>query len=201
MKRLTMILAFCALCIGSVSAQDFGVRAGLNIASVGPDNQGLKSKVGFNVGAVVDINLTGSLYLQPGLYISTKGYTAEDDLYTKDKKSTLGYIEMPVLLSYKLDLGSAALRFDAGPYFAFGAFGKIKSTAIYTGEEYSYKNFDKDEGDVKKFDTGLRLGAGAEFGQLYAGLGFEFGFVNLAEDDANITLKNRCFMINLGYNF
>lgn len=45
MKRLTMILAFCALCIGSVSAQDFGVRAGLNIASVGPDNQGLKSKV------------------------------------------------------------------------------------------------------------------------------------------------------------
>ena len=58
----------------------FGVRAGLNISNIsgeyGPDSENkldLDSRIGFQIGAVIDLPITNGFYLQPGLFVTTRG--------------------------------------------------------------------------------------------------------------------------------
>lgn len=188
----------------------YGIRGGLNVASMsnsgGPD---LKSKVGFNLGVAVDIPILESFYVQSGLYYTMKGYKYELDMSTSqgqywastEVKATMGYLEIPVLASYRYNFDEKnQLQFDFGPYFAYGLHGKAKNeTSSNTG--YSHKeDIDVfDEGNGKRFDMGLQVGAGITIEKhYYVGLAYEFGLVSVEKDRK---AKNRNFMVNVGYQF
>ena len=53
---------------------------------------------------------------------------------------------------------------------------------------------------------GFKLGCGAEFNKLYAELGYQFGVMNIAQDDATYNPADEAahtgnFFINVGINF
>lgn len=217
MKKF-LFLVVCVLCTWAASAQyasdasgsffsvekadqpvTFGIRGGVNFAKQTASSDGYdfsaKNNVGFNVGVCVDIPLLESLYLQSGLYYTVKGYKIEEG--SEKEKATPSYLEIPILASYRYNFSnSTQLQINFGPYLAYGIAGKYKW-------EYDSKNEDEkyfDDDDIKKFDAGLAFGAGITFSHIFVGINYDLGLTNVWKD-SDISLKNRCLSINLGYNF
>lgn len=184
----------------------FSIRGGLNVASLSLEGIDTKSKAGFHAGVGVDFPILESFYVQSGLYYSMKGvkfdYTSSGEKF--EDKLNIGYIEIPVLASYRYNFDDAnQLQFNFGPYFAYGVHGKVKETATYRGVSYEddYGWFSND-GYVKgkRFDMGLQLGLGVTLAKhFYVGVAYEFGLVNQVKD-SNAT-KNSNFMASVGYQF
>ena len=218
MKKILLVL-MCAVCTLTASAQyasdggsffsaeksdqpvTFGIRGGVNFAKQTASSNGYnfsaKNNVGFNVGVCVDIPMMESLYLQSGLYYTVKGYKLEEDGETE--KATPAYLEIPILASYRYNLGSSTqLQVNFGPYLAYGIGGKYKWE--YEGESEDMDYFD-DENDTKRFDAGLAFGAGVTFGHIFVGINYDLGLTNIIKDGDDGSLKNRCLSINVGYNF
>lgn len=208
----------------------FGVRAGLNINSLsysGDELSGdLKSRAGFHVGAVVDWNVAKNVYIQPGIYFTTRGTKYElrssewDYSSSTDGKMNMNYLQIPVSVSYRFPIGNI-LKIDVnvGPYIALGLGGKMKVNyrdeydgEWYDVEKFEYKIFEKSSedrngGDFKRFDAGLRFGAGVHIKKFFVGLNYDLGLTNLARIDEysywldNEKFKNGSLQISVGYNF
>ena len=89
----------------------------------------------------------------------------------------------------------------AGPYAAYGVGGKYKLSGSVgsVGAETESDVFG-DDGFLKRFDAGLGLGVGAEFGPLLLDLGWDMGLVNIV-DSSDGDLKNQNAYLSVGYRF
>ncbi len=125
---------------------------------------------------------------------------------------------------------NAQLQVNFGPYFAVGLGGKMKieETEGKYKDKYEYKMFAKakdgyyderkgeyidgnDNLGFKRFDAGLSIGAGVLlYKHYFVGFQYEFGLVNMLSSDYQYndydeeyknSLKNRNFMLSVGYNF
>lgn len=177
----------------------FGVRAGLNFANMSWEEDhsslSLDSRTAFNVGLSVDFPLLQSMYIQSGLYLSSKG--CKEKSGSEEITMSPMYLEIPVLASYRYDISeSTQLQLNVGPYFGYGIGGKYEAEK----GDYSYDEDFFEDDDVKKFDCGLQIGAGVTFGKVYVGCGYQFGMANII-DDSDLSVKHKNFMINVGYNF
>jgi len=210
-----------ALLLGiSLNAQDkpltFGVKAGMNLANFGGDGaDGMDAKIGFNVGVTVDYALTQDLYLLTGLEFTMKGAKDKGSISMIDEdfevvsfegKQTCNpmYLQVPIHLGYKLAIDdNTKIVLHAGPYLAYGVGGKVNTKGTYTeaGQAFSIDSdtdfFGKDK--FKRFDLGLGLGVGAEFGKIGVGLGYDFGLLNIA--DGGDKVRNMNASLTVGYKF
>lgn len=198
------VLAVSLLIGISASAQDspiqFGVKAGLNLSNFGGKaGDDLDAKIGFNVGVTVDYALTEDVYLLSGLELTTKGAKLSES----GAKLTFNpmYLQLPIHAGYKLAIAEGTkLVFHAGPYLAYGIGGKAKLTGA-GDEDYKIDFFgSEEEGGAKSFDFGVGLGVGAEFGQINAGLGYDFGLANISRSD-DAKLKTQNAYLTVGYKF
>ncbi len=164
----------------------FGIRAGVNVANFKSLGESWGSQCGYNVGVILDIP-AGSryFYVQPGLFLSQKGCDLAGE---KDKPA---YLEIPILLSGRFDItDKIQLQVNFGPYFAAGIFGK---------DALDWNCFGG-EGDYKRFDAGLSLGAGFNIAKhFYVGFQYEFGLANINKN--SIKIENRNCMIGIGVNY
>lgn len=205
----------------------FGVRVGLNINSLSSDNAAgesfndMNSRAGWHVGAVMDWNVAGNFYIQPGVYLTSRGAKSEcflsDDYDTGsvEMKINMTYLQIPILAQYRFDVGAVKIDVATGPYFALGLGGKAKFEESWGdgySEKWEWKVFKKstdevEDGDFKRFDCGWRIGAGVHFlKNYYVGLNYDLGFTNLCKVheygwEDGVKIKNRSFSITLGYNF
>lgn len=215
MKKMWLAVALTAGMLWSVNAQEvkFGVKAGMNLSTLGGDlkdymDMDQKNHVGFHIGAFVDWGLTENFYIQPGLFYTNKGVREEfkDEDYSLKLKVNLSYLEIPVLASYRIGISdNMKWHINAGPYLAYGLGGKFKYEGGEDGDD-DEKAFDEDEGDLKRFDFGLSFGTGVSFNAFYVGLKYDLGLVNIAGDaweneDGSAKIKNRNFAISVGYTF
>ena len=194
-KVLQASLLAVALLIGSnVSAQDspieIGVKAGANLSNIGGDMGDLtKTKFGFNVGLTFDYNFTPNIALLTGVEFTTKGAKIK----FIDENMNASFIQVPVHVGYKLPVSDAMkIVFHAGPYAAVGVAGKTKIDGV------KLDTFG-DNGILKRFDFGLGLGAGIEYGKICAGLGWDFGLLDLGKYDATARTQNG--YLSVGYKF
>lgn len=201
MKKIKVVLFAVALLIGvSASAQDqkaiFGVKGGVNMSNLSGDVNGNKAKIGFNVGITLDYAFTPEWYLLTGLEYTTKG--AKFDKIDGFKPSiNAAYIQLPIHAGYKLEVSDATkVVFHAGPYLAYGVNGKAKAKT--DGVEISENTFGDD--GFKRFDFGVGLGVGLEFGKIGVGLGYDFGLVNII-DLSGASVKNGNAYLSVGYKF
>ncbi len=208
----TSLIAIALLLGISANAQEkpltFGVKAGMNISNFSGDGDS-DSKFGFNAGVTVDYALSSDLYLLSGLELTTKGAKDEvsatvSGIYAKTKfTATPMYLQLPVHVGYKLTVTEATkIVFHAGPYIAYGIGGKVKTevSTNASGKDVSDENkedFFGDEG-AKRFDFGVGLGAGVEFGKIGVGLGYDFGLTKLYDEGNN---KNMNAYLTVGYKF
>lgn len=189
----------------------FGVRAGMNVATVGGDEDDAKSKIGFFGGLGVDFNIVNSLSINSGLFFTQKGCKTDDidmdiEGYPMDANArfTMNFIELPVYLSYRLPLNlESSLQVFFGPYFDYGVYGKATADVKFKGELHGEKvsqsmDLFDDDYDFKRFHVGLGLGAAYAWSRFSVGLSYQWGMTEVVAD-AESYWNN--FNISVGYNF
>ena len=89
----------------------------------------------------------------------------------------------------------------AGPYVAYGIGGKskVKLSSSEGSAELGDVDVFGDDG-FKRFDAGLGLGVGAEFGPILVDLGWDMGLVDIS-GSSNGNVKNQNAYLSVGYTF
>jgi len=218
MKRKLIALFVLTTLMTAVawSQVSFGVRAGVNLQNVnGKDFVGDKLEndmiIGFNAGVNAEIPVAPDFFFQPGLLFSTKG--AKD----ADGTVSLGYLELPLHVMYKPQLGSGKIIFGFGPYVAYGITGKLKPDGesdidikFKNGDLTNEELIDIDNGEVfyfKAIDAGADIFFGYEFDfKLSVQLNAQLGLLNFwpsyeGDDEDDSIFKNTGFGLSLGYRF
>ena len=165
----------------------FGVRAGLNMATTQFDSQydSPSMTTAFHIGLSLDVPITEQFLFTTGLLYSAKGYKYDDGKVAES--ATAHYIDMPLLASYRLPIGSSlGLQFSAGPYVALGLGGSIKDDKA---SKYDQKFFDRNN----TFDYGVQAGASLVVSRHFiVGAAYQLGLASY---------RNRNIMVSVGYNF
>lgn len=192
------LLIVALLAVIGLNAQEkattFGIKGGLNLSNMSGDGQTADSKIGFNVGVTLDQLLAKDLYLLTGLEYSLKGAKGGGGTLN------LSYLQLPIHMGYKLVVAdNTKLVFRAGPYIGYAIDGTFKaggvSIDLFSDEFKGLVGFDV----LNRFDAGLGLGLGMEFGQIGVNLGYDFGLANIEKSGG--TTKNQNAYLSLGYRF
>ncbi len=180
MKKLLLCAAIAVFAMCNVNAQEmkFGVKAGVNFASLGgDDSDGLDGLTSFHVGGVLNIGVSEKFSVQPELVYSAQGASYDGG----DLK--LDYLNIPVLAKVMVADG---FSIEAGPQIGF-----LLSA--------------KDDGeDVKDFlkSTDFSGAVGVSY-QMETGLNFavryNFGLGNIVDGEGD--LKNNVIQLSVGYFF
>lgn len=184
-------------------AQQFGIKAGMNVSSLsteeGLDDQ--KSKIGFNAGVFMNAPLAENFSIQPELIYSQYGDKANGTVagneYSYSRK--LDYVTLPVMFQYN---ATPNFYLEAGPEFGLLVSAKNKIKNETSGQTVSESDNYKD--DLNGFNFGLGLGAGYYFTP-NVGLTARYvaGFTDIYKDGQNSgdAVKNNVFQVGLAYKF
>jgi hypothetical protein len=207
MKK-NILTALAVFAFGMTNAQEvnYGIRAGLNVSNWIGDTEGvdLKSKVGFNAGAFVEIKISEMFAVQPEVLFSTQGIKAEnveanvDGVdYTADVKFNLSYINIPVMFKYYV---AEKFNVEAGPQIGF--LTSAKTATKLDGYSQTVNQDVKDS--FESVDFGLNFGMGYDFtNRCFAGVRYNLGLSNLAKTEAgdDSKINNSVFSLSVGYKF
>src|SRR5690606_10649895 len=142
-------------------AQQFGVKAGMNVSSLSEDSnlsdQG--SKIGFNAGVFANIPIAASFSVQPELIYTQYGekydYTVPSTIITNATRSpgamNLYYVSLPVMLEYNV---TPSFYLEAGIEFGLLVSATDKSMNETTGETLPESNIYKDSLNCFNFRAG-----------------------------------------------
>lgn len=202
--------------ITNAQKASFGLRGGINFYNVtgklaNGDKLDNKLKTGFNAGVNAEIPIGIDFYVQPGVIYSAKGAS---DVFGTNNKINIGYIEVPVNLLYKPDLGKGKLLLGFGPYVAFGIGGNYIYNSGGDKRSIKFKNevtlaeaISQDHYYLKGFDAGANFLFGYEWAnrfsiQLNAGLGLVNIYTKVQSiDPGKSSQKNTGFGVSVGYRF
>jgi len=230
MKMTSKFLTLSAILILSTLAMQaqigFGLLGGVNFQNInGKDSNGDKLEngllTGFHAGVNVNIPVAPDFYFQPGILYSVKG--ANNEFFNPPVKASgdyttttrLSYVEMPLNLLFRPQLGNGHLLLGFGPYVAYGISGKetTQLNSMSIDRTVKFKNSVADWTDLlenayyRPFDAGANILFGYEFAmgafvQMNAQLGLlkinpEYGWIS----DDQAAYKNTGYGISLGYRF
>lgn len=139
----------------------------------------------YQAGVIGELQLTDNLYLQAEALYTRKGSTLKSSMGSDDTKVRIHYINAPVNLVYKMDVGFGKVFAGAGAYGGYG-FGK----KMY-----------KDTDTWKREDLGLSFTAGFELHSgVFLSINSQKGLLDIYKAD-NVSIKNRSFSATLGVFF
>ena len=201
-KLLIIVVAF-TMTTKSFAQVKYGVKAGLNLAnineksSLGSDNDGKTSKIGFHFGGTAEFPASEAVSVQTGLLFSSKGYKVS--YLGVSGSMNVNYLEIPINTIYKIEIGSSKLCLSAGPYLGYAVSGNLKSGDA----EVDLKIGSGDEDYYKALDYGLNIGAGVELNdKITIGLQYGIGLANISSyTEYGTSAKNNVFGISVGYMF
>ncbi len=189
MKNLLLI--FTLIVIGSFHNNAFsqesryGIKGGVNLATIGGDSEGVSSKVGIHLGAYASFKTSDLLTIQPEIVYSAQG--AQDDA-DGEFKAKYNYINIPVI--FKI-FPSEGFNIQAGPQLG-----------ILTSGKFSGGGVDVDiTSELNTLDFAIALGLGYDLENVNFALRYNLGVSNTAKDTGGETYPNRVFQISMGYTF
>ena len=177
----TLFVVVGLLLIGSLANAQvrFGVKAGVNASNVRQDfGYSENLLLGYQGGLVADIGLSSRLSFQPALLYTTKGFSSKLEFRNAQGALTetsraifrANYLELPVLLVYKVPIGSSCVFFGGvGYYVAMGIDGKTDFTGVAQTSNIVFgpKN-NRPEGAYNRMDEGVAAAAGLEMGKVFS---------------------------------
>lgn len=155
-------------------------------------------KIGYQLGVAAEFEIMSFLYVGTSLNFFQKGDKIIGESDTK--KTRLGYLDLPIVIGYKMPIGNVSVFGNIGPYTSVAIVGK--TSYIYEYEEHnsesSYPIEFGEFGEYKRFDSGVTIGAGADFKNYQLKANYYFGFVDINTSET-ITARNSVFNIVFTY--
>ena len=184
MKKVFLAAAIVTLGIAANAQTTFGVKAGLNIANLTGDTEGLNtsSLTSFNAGAFANIPVSSQFSVQPEVLYSGEGAKATGG------KLALNYVNIPVLFQYN----NSGFYGELGPQLGILTSAKAKPD---DGDDTDIKDVLKSTNFSLAFGAGYKLAGGLGFGVRY-----NLGLSNIADSDEG-TLKSNTFAVGVSYAF
>ena len=183
MKKILLLAVLTVLGFANVNAQEikFGIKGGLNFASISGDNtKGTDVVTSFNLGLLSEIPISKKFSFQPELMYSGQGYSLKDDTIA------LSYLNIPLMGKYYLTKG---LSVEAGPQVGFLLAAKNDKTNIK--DSFNTVDFGVNFGLGYKLDNGLNFVARYNLG---------LTDINNVESSSSKN-KNSVFQLSVGYFF
>jgi hypothetical protein len=170
MKNLLLTLGLLVGIAGAANAQTgvkYGLKGGFNGATFsGTNSKGSEYKAGFAAGGFLNFGVSDLFSIQPELLYSQKGASVDNfqGVGGTTFKSTLGYLDVPIMLRVTAGDDGKGPFFEAGPQ---GSFVLHNRDFTQTGgtDTQSTKNTSTD--DLNKVVVGYVAGIGY---QLTSGL-------------------------------
>ncbi len=201
MRRIIFLILLCFAV--SSHAQHLQLKVGGGLSKLDCSSSAVSA---WRLGAGYELEFDQHWTFSPAVIFAIKGWGNPDEIvYKKDDNgnvlvdastnepqmgvkntSTLTYhIEVPLMLNYYLRTKERQyVVFSAGPYVAFGVAGKTKvkgDTDRFGAERYYYDFNPFNDGDCKRFEAGVQVGAGYQFSNgITAGLDFNYAFTKVA---------------------
>ena len=187
-----------AVATEDVSKTRWGIKGGLNFATIvlsnGSKSLSVESVAGAVAGVTIEHSFTPEWFFHSGLEVSMKGFNS-------DIKPTAFYVLLPAAAGYKFDIGKGwKLEPRAGLYVAYG----IGGSATAKGYSGSIKTF----GDkvLNTFDCGFLGGCFFSTGSIVIGIHGETGFADAKGDNLILSggaknARTSNVSITLGYLF
>lgn len=225
MKTMKLFIAVL-LCLSFMPAKAqwrLGAEVGIDLSSVNVITN--HTQIGSNGGITVDYTFKNNINLATGVYHTMKGAnTICADSYGYEMLVRLGYVELPLMIGYRIPIVSNIYLTPAiGGYFAWGVNG--------TGEFEKNKAFDDPDEFMNmpewsnpfeahhyhtatkpavvnafdRFDGGLRFGLNADIGKVNLSFNYDLGLKDMWSgfSGGNIVhpLRNRNATLAIGYKF
>ncbi|MEO7522791.1 MAG: porin family protein [Ferruginibacter sp.] len=230
MKKIILMAAIAVFSISSYAQVSFGAQVGANLG-MGKETYGFtnaptlssNAKVGFLIGVLAEVGF-GKLAFRPELNFVQRGSKSGVNFYngfstsSYSRKLTLNYIDIPLNVVYKLEIGKTGkVFFGLGPAIEIGLSGKddyadqdnngnpfTKHDVKFDGKKAANTSSNDFDTHYKRVDIGANVLAGFQLPMgVFAKLGYNLGFANIDpnKDDPNYlsTYKNRGFNICVGY--
>lgn len=204
MKKIILLAVVAMMATVSVNAQRTFVKPMVgatfsNLTSV----DDTKYKVGVVGGLEVGYHVSDPFALSAGLLVSMQGCALKDNEIVKDVKTTLTYLNVPILANYYVAPGFA-IKAGIQPGFLVGQ--KTKGSERISGEG-SWNDFDISETDgLKKFDLSIPIGLSYEFSDFIIDARYNLGLTKIIDDKDEYDVyggsdkaKNSVFMLTVGY--
>ncbi len=204
MKKMILAATMLLATIGFANAQSrpalrldanfVGSNLMQKVANTSVNN---KMIVGLRVGAAAEFALSNDgFYLAPGLAYTMRGAKMES---LSETTTRLHYLQIPVNAGMRFSFAdNMAISLEAGPYFAYGVAGTIKTKVA--GVTASVDAFG--DNGYNRFDLGLGLSAALSYDCYYVQIGYEHGLLNMLKNAPDKTsLRNHDFFVGLGVRF
>ena len=207
MRSFSMVMAVLVPVFAASGAPAFaqgtvavGVKGGATFATLRFENQEegrtqtFDTRPGVIGGLFVVWPADHRLALQTEVLFNQKGATFEAPGLSA--RTTVNYVEAPVLLRVSSPKSSGvSFHGFTGPSFGFWVSGETTSTV--QGQE----GIDEIDNDFKRFDLGLVVGAGVEFGRLVVDGRYAWGLRDIDKQIDESTIRNRHFAFMTGVRF
>lgn len=190
MKKLLIITCLVLLSsFGAFAQFNLGLKAGLNYTTIKAQNQEFDENGVLGYQAGVWARIGKSFYLQPEIYLGTKGSTLEftSGGNTVDVKQKFTTLDVPLLLGTKFGTDKLNFRIMAGPAFQFNldesnnAFSQAVDPNFYKYRDYV---------------TNAQIGAGVDLGDLSVDLRYE---TSLQDINKNNGQKQNLLHLSVGF--
>lgn len=195
---LTVIIAVI-ISSSAVKSQEtgLGIEGGINISNVSTTpSVNLNSRTGFMIGGFADIGVSRIASIKPGVRYIVKGFTSSGNGSTISEN--LHYIELPLLVKFRIPLNEVKPYFEAGPTLAIQLSASEDQTFGTQAQNY-------DAGFLyETIDFGLYFGSGVEFNvgnkiAMFTGGGYSLGLSNTSKTATSV--RNRGFQFTAGVKF
>jgi len=183
------ILSLFTLCIAVGSSAQINVKTalGFSVTDFSEDVNGVKAKYGAQIGASVAFYVNDNLYIDPGLFSTSKSTEFETNSSTASAEAYVEGLRIPIAVGYNLigDVDTfASLRVFAGP----------------SGYFITSVGRDVNKADFKRFNWGVFSGGGLDVWRVFIEVSYEWSLTNIQKDVTGIDLgKHRSVYVNFGY--
>lgn len=193
MKKVVLVLAIIAVGFGAQAQVKFGVKAGLNgynFSGDEADDLNTETKIGFNVGGLVNVPISEKFSFQPEVVFSTEGakISEGDDRINFN----LNYINIPLLAQFNSASGFYA---EAGPQIGLLMSAKTDSKIGGVSADEDIKDQLKGTNFSVAIGAGYKLASGLGFGARY-----NFGLSNISDDETS-DIKVGGFQVGISFTF
>lgn len=191
-----------------VAQTGIGFRGGLNFTTMSFSRDSLatgailEQKTGYHGGLFADIHMGAHWYLSPSLLVTLKGVQIRRDSVSQSTLD-LHYIQLPLCLGFRQQLGFLNLFAQTGPYAGYGFAGSVKVNSLKTPFTEVKEDLFQDQQGRKAYehvDWGWNVAAGIGIRKLHIMAAYDIGL-----RDANAantgTALHRVLLLSVGYKF